>query len=207
MMRRALPVLLVLFMAAEVEGQLFRRFRPRRPIRTHHCGWALCDMCNRMFGFLPGDEPRPLGAIDSTPHDAVAVMIRALNLTRKDLMYDLGCGDARALIEAVRASGCRASGVEIDPRVAAIAQQNVRRSGFGSRIRVTNADANRYNQYGCTALFVYLHPPMIAEILPKLKPGTRIVSYMHPLPGIQTKIIRASNGAPIYCSIVNSWEW
>lgn len=195
MIRKFLPVLLVLLVAAQVEAR--------------YCNSSSCAMCNRLFGPMPGFEPRRLTVIDSTPHEVVAVMIKALNLTRTDLLYDLGCGDGRALIEAVRQSGCRASGVEIDSRVAAIAQDNVRRSGLGHRIVVTNSDATRYNDgaFSCTALFVYLNPPLIAKLLPKLPASTRIVSYMHPLPGIPTRIILAPNGAPIYCSIVNSWEW
>ena len=202
-MRKALPVLLVLLVVSQAEAQIFRRFtrRAARPIRTHHCGWSGCDMCNRMFGFLPGVEPRPLKAIDSTPHEVVEVMIKALNLKRKDRMFDMGCGDGRALIEAVRQSGCRAAGVEIDPRVAAIAKENVRRSGFAHRIRVTNADALRYNKLTCTAVFMYLKPRMIKALLWRIPEQTRVVSYMHPLPGVPCKIIRAPNGAPIYVSI------
>ena len=192
-MSRTLPLVFVLILAAHAEAR--------------YCNNPSCAMCNRLFGPMSGFEPRPLKAIDSTPHEIVKVMVEALNLTSSDLMYDLGCGDGRALIEAVRQSNCRASGVEIDPQVAAIAKDNVRRSGLGHRIRVTNADATRYNEFNCTALFIYMTPPLIVKLLPKLKPSTRIVSYMHPLPGIPCRIIRAPNGAPIYVSIVDSWKW
>ena len=209
-MRKALPLLLVLLLVSQVEAQIFRRYS--RPIRSHHCGWAGCDMCNRMFGFLPGRTPRPLPQIDSTPHEVVKIMVAALKLTQKDRFFDLGCGDGRALLEAVRQSGCRAAGVEIDARVAAVAKDNVSRSGFAHRIRVTHADATRYNDLTpCTAIFFYLHPATIAKILPRLTLQTRCVSYMHPLPGVPCTIIRAPNGAPIYVSIqpgeTNSWKW
>ncbi len=200
-MRKTIPVLLVLLLVSQVEAR--------------YCNNRNCRMCNRLFGPMPGFEPAIGPQIDSTPHEVVKVMVAALKLKPKDLMYDLGCGDGRALIEAVRQSGCRASGVEILPRVAAIAKDNVRRSGFENRIVVTNANALRYNDLAaCTAIFMYLNPPLIQAILPRLNPTTRVVSYMHPLPGVPCKIIRAPNGAPIYVSIqpgdpvqTNSWKW
>ncbi len=193
MVRRSggLPVLILLLMVSVAEAR--------------YCNNPNCRMCNRLFGPMAGFAPIPEPEIDSTPHEVVAVMIAALKLTKDDLMYDLGCGDGRALIEAVRQSGCRASGVEMRPRVAAIAKDNVRRSDFADRIVVTNADARRYNDLtAATAIFIYLNPPLIRDILPRLNPTTRCVSYMHPLPGVPCKIIKAPNGAPIYVSIQSS---
>ena len=168
-------------------------------VEARYCSSPNCAMCNRLFGYLPGSAPQRLTAIDSTPHDVVKVMIAALNLTSKDLLYDLGCGDGRALIEAVRQSGCRAVGIEIDARVAATARANVRKSGVGDRIRITTGDVQRYNLSQATAVFLYLNPPLIMNILPKIKTN-RIVSYQHSLPGIPCRLIKAPNGAPIYCS-------
>lgn len=188
MVIRTLSVVLVFLLIANVEAR--------------YCNSPYCKMCNRLFGPMPSFEPISLPQIDSTPHDVVRIMIKALHLTPKDLMYDLGCGDGRALIEAVRQSGCRASGVEINPRIATIAKDNVRRSGVGDRIRVTNANLTKYNDLShCTAIFIYLHPPLIKTIIPKLNATTRCVSYMHPIPGRPSKIIKAPNGAPIYVSI------
>ena len=155
MLRKALPVLLVLLMASQTYAR--------------YCDNPNCRMCNRLFGPLPGFAPAPEPQIDSTPHEVVKIMVAALKLTSKDLMYDLGCGDGRALIEAVRQSGCRASGVEIDPRAAAIAKDNVKRAGFAHRIVVTNSDFTRYNDLTrATAVFMYLNPPLIDKILPRL---------------------------------------
>ncbi len=188
MIIRTLSLILVFLLIANVDAR--------------YCNSPNCKMCNRLFGPMPGFESVPLPQIDSTPHDVVRIMIKALRLTPKDLMYDLGCGDGRALIEAVKQSGCRASGVEIDPRVAAIAKDNIRRSGVGNRIQITNANFTKYNDLSnCTAIFIYLNPPLIKTIIPKLNKKTRCVSYMHPIPGRQSKIIIAPNGGLIYVSI------
>lgn len=188
MVIRTLSVMFLLLLVASVEAR--------------YCNSSNCKMCNRLFGVMPGFEPIPLPQIDSTPHDVVRIMIKALNLTSKDLLYDLGCGDGRALIEAVKQSGCRASGVELDARIAGIAKENVRRSGVSNRITVTNANLTKYNDLShCTAIFIYLNPPLIKTIIPKLNKMTRCVSYMHPIPGRSSKIIIAPNGAPIYISI------
>ncbi len=188
MVMRTLSIIFLFLLIADVEAR--------------YCNSPYCKMCNRLFGPMPGFEPIPLPQIDSTPHDVVRIMIKALQLTSQDLMYDLGCGDGRTLIEAVRQSGCRASGIEIDPRIAAIARDSVRRSGVGNRIKVTNADFTKYTDLSnCTAIFIYLNPPLIKMIIPKLNKTARCVSYMHPIPGRPYKIIIAPNGAPIYISI------
>jgi len=188
MVIRTLSIILMLMFIANVEARW--------------CDSPYCKMCNRLFGPMPGFKPIPLPQIDSTPHNVVRIMIKALNLTSEDLIYDLGCGDGRALVEAVRQSGCRAVGVEINPQIAAIAKNNVRRSGVGHHIRITNADATQYkNLSQCTAIFIYLNPPLIKTMIPKLYPTTRCVSYMHPIPGRSSKVIIAPNGAPIYVSI------
>ncbi len=175
---------------------------------ARYCNSPSCAMCARIFGPMPGFEPRPLTAIDSTPHSVVAVMVAVLNLSPEDILYDLGCGDARVLIEAVRTTGCRAVGIELDPAVAAIARANVAQSGVGARIRIVEGDATEYKYplSHATAVFLYLYSPLIAELLPKIK-TSRIVSYQHPLPGRSTTVIKTPDGL-IYLSLESTFgQW
>ena len=50
-----------------------------------------------------------------TPKPIVRQMLHLAGLRRGELFYDLGAGDGRVIIEAVREFGVRAVGIEIDP--------------------------------------------------------------------------------------------
>ena len=50
-----------------------------------------------------------------TPPQVVAQMLALATPTRDDVLYDLGSGDGRIVIEAARRFGTRGVGVDIDP--------------------------------------------------------------------------------------------
>ena len=138
------------------------------------------------------------------PAVAVDMMLAALKLTPKDLLYDLGCGDGRILITAVKKYGCRAVGIEIDPQVAAFAKQKVATSGVGARIRITVGDARKYDLSQATAVTMYLFPDLMRELVPKLS-TKRIASYQHKILGIPSKKITAPRGSTIYLAVDSAW--
>ena len=134
--------------------------------------------------------------IDSTPQPIVEVMLAQLHLVPGDTIYDLGCGDGRMLITAVQTYGCKAVGIEIDPAVAAYARQRVREAGCG-RITIITGDARRYNLDGATAVTMYLFPPLIKELMPKIK-TRRVVSFSHRIPGRKCQQVLIDKFTSIY---------
>jgi SAM-dependent methyltransferase len=63
-----------------------------------------------------------------TPNDIVATMLRMAAVSKKDTVYDLGCGDGRIVITAAQRYGARGVGIDIDPeRVAEGERQESRR--------------------------------------------------------------------------------
>ena len=46
-----------------------------------------------------------------TPNEIVATMLKMAAVTKKDTVYDLGCGDGRIVIAAAKEFGARAVGV------------------------------------------------------------------------------------------------
>src|SRR5262245_54783881 len=50
-----------------------------------------------------------------TPQEVVDKMLELAKVTKKDIMYDLGCGDGRIVCTAARKYGCKATGIDIDP--------------------------------------------------------------------------------------------
>src|SRR5882762_6507955 len=61
-----------------------------------------------------------------TPDAVVSAMLDLAGVTAADVVYDLGSGDGRIVIEAARKYGARAVGIEIDPRLVEISRMVAR---------------------------------------------------------------------------------
>jgi len=118
----------------------------------------------------------------STP-EIVAGMLKLANVTKKDVVFDLGCGDGRIVIEAARKYGARGFGIDMDPDRIAEARENARKAGVGKRVKFLNQDLFQSDIQQATVVMLYLWPHVNLRLLPKLqrdlKPGTRIVSHSH----------------------------
>lgn len=124
----------------------------------------------------------------STPEVAVNEMLNIAAPKPDEVIYDLGCGDARILIAAVKKYGCRAVGVEINPKTVDLARKKVKEAGLSDRIRIVYDDVTQYAYLDeADIVTMYLYPDTIRGLIPRLRrlrQGTRVVSYLHPIPGL-----------------------
>jgi cyclopropane fatty-acyl-phospholipid synthase-like methyltransferase len=116
-----------------------------------------------------------------TPQDVVEAMLRAVSVTSKDVIYDLGSGDGRIPITAARVYGARGVGIDIDPALVAEATRNVRSAGVSDKVRFLAQDLFTTDISPASVVSLYLTPFLNFKLLPKLnkelKPGTRVVSH------------------------------
>jgi SAM-dependent methyltransferase len=117
-----------------------------------------------------------------TPHEAVTAMLKVANVGPGDVVYDLGSGDGRILITAVKDFGAdRGVGVDIDPAMILEANDNADRAKVGDRVRFLNQDLFETDLHDATVVTLYLLPWLNRKLMPKLKaelkPGSRIVAY------------------------------
>jgi ribosomal protein L11 methylase PrmA len=117
-----------------------------------------------------------------TPPEVVAAMLKVAKVGKGDIVYDLGSGDGRIPIAAVKDFGAaRATGIDIDPQRIKEATANLQKAGVGDRVRFLNQDLFTTNLSEATVVTLYLLPSLNLKLLPKLKaelkPGTRIVSH------------------------------
>lgn len=118
-----------------------------------------------------------------TPPEVVAAMLKAAKVGKGDIVYDLGSGDGRIPIAAVKDYGAaRATGIDIDPQRIKEATANLKASGItGDRVRFLNQDLFTTDISDATVVTLYLLPSLNLKLIPKfmkeLKPGTRIVSH------------------------------
>ena len=112
--------------------------------------------------------------------------------------YDLGSGDGRVVIAAVKNFGAKGVGLEIDPLKISLARWLARRAGV-----VEHAKFLRQNIFACDVaeadvVYLYLtHQAMdrlVPDILQQLKPSARIICYRFCIRNMTpTKINRDNN--------------
>ncbi len=112
----------------------------------------------------------------------VDAMVELGEVHAQDTVYDLGCGDGRVVIAAVKQRGAHGVCVDIDPKRIAEARRNARKAGVEERIRFENADLFQTDFSDATVVMLFLWPDLNVKLRPKilkLKAGTRIVSHEH----------------------------
>ncbi len=120
---------------------------------------------------------------EPTSPDVVQVMFRLASVKADEVVYDLGCGDGRIIITAVREFGARGVCVDIDPQRIAESQENARKAGVTENIRFLNQDLFDTDVSEASVVMLFLSPELNLKLRPKLlrelKPGSRIVSHWH----------------------------
>ena len=116
-----------------------------------------------------------------TPEEVVEAMLQVANVTKNDIVYDLGSGDGRIPVTAALKYGARAVGIDIDPQRIKEANENVAKNKVGDKVKILNADLFATDISEATVVTLYLLPSLNVKLMPKLmkelKPGTRIVSH------------------------------
>ena len=117
-----------------------------------------------------------------TPQEVVDEMLKMANVGRDDVVYDLGCGDGRLVITAVKKFGAkRGVGVDIDPQRIKESNENAKAAGVADRVKFIEQDLFKADFREATVVTLYLLPDVNLRLRPKLwtdlKPGTRVVSH------------------------------
>lgn len=116
-----------------------------------------------------------------TPPETVAEMLRLAQITKGDVLYDLGSGDGRIPIAAAREYGIRAVGIEIDPKLVTEAEEKARQANVAELVRFRNEDMFHIDIREATIVTLYLSEKLNVLLRPKLlrelRPGSRIISH------------------------------
>ena len=118
-------------------------------------------------------------------HAVVDGMLTFAQVTKDDVVYDLGSGDGRIPILAAQKYGARAVGIELDPKLVAIAREIAAESGVRDRVTFVEGDFFTADLSPATVITMFLSPSVNARLETKLRtelrPGTRIVSEQFPI--------------------------
>jgi SAM-dependent methyltransferase len=116
-----------------------------------------------------------------TPDAVVQRMLELADVQSTDFVYDLGSGDGRIAIAAVRDRGAKgALGVEIDPKLVEEARSNAQRAGVADRVSFEVQDLFTTDFSRASVVTMYLLPDVNLKLRPTLldmPAGTRVVSH------------------------------
>ena len=125
------------------------------------------------------DGPRDVPYVGTSP-EAVRQMIELARLRAGDVVYDLGCGDGRIVIAAVKTPNVRGVCVEIDPALVRLARDEADKAGVSSRITFVQGDLFEVPIQDATVVMLYLLREVNLRLRPRLwkelRPGTRVLS-------------------------------
>jgi uncharacterized protein (TIGR03000 family) len=118
-----------------------------------------------------------------TPDEVVDVMCKMGKVGPDDVVYDLGCGDGRMVIRAVRNFHAkRGVGVDIDPKMVAISKENADKAEVADKLEFRVGDVLKIKDLpDASVVLLYMGDDINLRLRPilkqKLKPGSRVVSH------------------------------
>jgi precorrin-6B methylase 2 len=137
-----------------------------------------------------------------TPAEVVEAMLDLAQIRDGDVLYDLGSGDGRIPIAAVKRAKIKATGIDIDPQRIAEANANARAHGVEGKVTFRQADlfASDFSDASVVTLYLLdsLNEKLRPKLLKELKPGTRIVSHAFRMGEWKPEKTQDVNGRTIY---------
>ena len=118
-----------------------------------------------------------------TPKDLIAPILGNMNPDQNDVVFDLGCGDARVLLVAASQFQCAAVGVESNSELVSLARQNIAMSSpeVQSRIEILKGYAEDTDLSRASIVFLFLpgflFVQIFRDVMNRVRPGTKIVAH------------------------------
>ena len=137
-----------------------------------------------------------------TPIEVVDAMCKMGSIGKDDVVYDIGCGDGRLVIQAVKKFGAKkAVGIDISAERIRECNANAKLAGVADKVTFLEKDALTIKDFSeATVVLTYMSNPLNEALRPTLqktlKPGSRIVSHrfrMGDWKPEETKVIKAKN--------------
>ena len=122
-----------------------------------------------------------------TPQPVVDKMLELAEVKKDDVVYDLGCGDGRIVITAVKDFGAkRGVGVDIEADLVDVSRIYAREAGVADRLEFRKGDVLDIKDLAdASVVMLYMGEDVNLRLRPifqkTLKPGSRIVSHDFPM--------------------------
>ena len=135
------------------------------------------------------------------PH-TIRRILNFVDIRPGETICDLGCGEGRILITAAKEYSAKAVGVEIDPIKVGLARLFANLKKVEGQVSITRGNIFDFDPSDADVVYLYLtHQAMdklFPEILKKLKPTVRIVSYRFCIRGMTPEKISTDKTLFLY---------
>ncbi|OEY67942.1 methyltransferase [Marinobacter sp. X15-166B] len=151
-----------------------------------------------------------------TDEKVVEAMLDFAYVGRKDVLYDLGCGDGRIVVAAALNRSTRGVGVDMDPARIADAMEYAGDTGVEYLVDFVEGDLLTADFSEATVVTLYLLDSVNVELRPRLlselRPGARIVSHAFNMGDWKADEQLNFSGVRLYkwivpAAVAGSWHW
>jgi hypothetical protein len=151
-----------------------------------------------------------------TEESDVVRMLKLADLREGDVVFDLGSGDGRIVLEAARMHpGVRGRGIEMDEKLVRDSTATAEAARLAERVKFLHQNAFDADLRDATVITMWLWPEVMQMLRPKIlaeaRPGTRVITRMWDL-GTWPPDQSATDGVTIHKWIVPArlagyWDW
>src|ERR1051325_10078361 len=149
-----------------------------------------------------------------TPEEVVERMLTMAQVGPNDFVMDLGSGDGRTVIMAAKKFGAKALGIEYNPDMVKLSQENAQKAGVSDRAQFRRADIFATDFSQATVITLYLLPALNMKLRPTIlamKPGTRVASHSFTMEDWEADEISTMDGRRAYfwivpANVMGSWS-
>lgn len=115
-----------------------------------------------------------------SPPYVVERMLQIAQIKKGDILYDMGSGDGRIVIEAAKKYGIRGVGIDLNEELVEKARDNAKREGVSHLVEFRAQDGLTVDISEATVVTLYMFKWFNNALRPKLqklKPGARIIAH------------------------------
>ena len=127
-----------------------------------------------------------------TPQEVVEAMLKLAKTDKKDVVYDLGCGDGRIVLTAARLYKCKSEGFDVSSERLKECKDNLdkekNKKEVEKLVKFHKKNIFKQDLKDATVVTLYLLTELNTKLVPqleKMKKGSRVVTQTFEIPDYQ----------------------